>query len=30
VNWCGHAQPFIPLLVAEDLAELVPILGEAS
>ena len=30
VNWCGHAQPFVPLLVADDVAELVPILGEAS
>jgi hypothetical protein len=30
VNWCGHGQPFVPLLVAEDLAELVPVLGEAT
>jgi hypothetical protein len=27
VNWCGHAEPFVPMLVAEDVAELVPILG---
>jgi hypothetical protein len=29
VNWCGHVQPFVPILVGDDLAELVPILGEA-
>jgi hypothetical protein len=30
VNWCGRAQAFVPLLVGDDLAGLVPILGEAS
>ena len=30
VNWCGHAQEFIPWLNAEGLFSLVPIVGEAS
>jgi hypothetical protein len=30
VSWCGHGQAFIPLLVGDDVAELVLILGEAS
>ena len=30
VSWCGHGQPFVPLLVGEDLVEFVPIVGEAS
>jgi len=30
VSWCRHVQPFVPPLVAEDMAELVPILGKAS
>jgi hypothetical protein len=30
VNWCGHAQEFIPLLDAEGWCRLVPVIGEAT
>lgn len=30
VNWCGHAQEFIPLPEAEGWCRLVPVIGEAT
>jgi len=30
VNWCGHAQEFLPIPVTHERARLVPVLGEAS
>jgi hypothetical protein len=30
VNWCGHAQEFVPIPDTEGVVHLVPILGEAS
>jgi len=30
VNWCGHAQEFIPIPQADRMCQLVPIIGEAS
>jgi hypothetical protein len=30
VNWCGHAQEFIPLPEAEGWCRLVPVIGAAT
>ena len=30
VNWCGHAQEFVPIPETGETAHIVPILGEAS
>ena len=30
VNWCGHAQEFIPLPEAEGWCRLVPVIGEVT
>jgi len=30
VSWCGHQQEGIPVLAADGLWELIPVLGEAS
>jgi hypothetical protein len=30
VNWCGHAQEFVPIPQADGSCQLVPIIGEVS
>jgi hypothetical protein len=30
VNWCGHAQEFVPIPRGDGTCQLVPIIGEAS
>ena len=30
VNWCGHAQEFVPIPQEDGTCEFVPIIGEAT